>query len=199
MKTLPEKSTSMRPFSRPRKTSRAAPAVRGGPGAAAPADAADVSRRRGGSAGRPGSGRQRCRRPLGSAPVSERPGHRRLLREQRDGLTGRSGLRPGASASPAAVGSGPGGFVLGGALRPRRRATSAGRGGRVRRSPRPRPQPPLQPLHHQVGAGLPVLVDRVLVAVQPLVDRAEVEVDLRVALRSARAPSGTPTRRPRGG
>ncbi len=38
----------------------------------------------------------------------------------------------------------------------------------------------LDPPHHEVRAGLAVLEDRVLEAAQPLVDRAEVEVDLRV-------------------
>jgi hypothetical protein len=36
------------------------------------------------------------------------------------------------------------------------------------------------PAHHQVGAGLAVLEDRVLEAPQPLVDRPEIEVDLGV-------------------
>jgi hypothetical protein len=38
-------------------------------------------------------------------------------------------------------------------------------------------------LDQHVGARLAILVDGVLVALQPLVDRAEVEVDLRVAVR----------------
>ena len=40
----------------------------------------------------------------------------------------------------------------------------------------------LHPAHHQVRSRLAVLVDRVLVAVQPLVDRAQVEVDLGISL-----------------
>src|SRR6202008_8522 len=48
--------------------------------------------------------------------------------------------------------------------------------------PPPRLQLVLAAPHHDVGAGLAVLEDRVLEAALPLVDRAEVEVDLRVVL-----------------
>jgi len=49
----------------------------------------------------------------------------------------------------------------------------------------------LQALDHEVRPGVPVLVDGVLVAVQLLVDRAEVEVDLGVALgQLQRLPEG---------
>jgi hypothetical protein len=71
---------------------------------------------------------------------------------------------------------------------PRRRALELGGvvvavASRLARLPRRRLELVLDAPHHDVGAGLPVLEDRVLEAALALVDRAEVEADLRVLLR----------------
>jgi hypothetical protein len=171
MKTLPEKSTSMRPFSSPGTPRGAGGGVgRRRPGAPAHLRprgqrVVDLEARRLGEAGdrRVLGHQRRGSRDGGSCPRSA--GHRRAPAP---------GLRPGvAGRSLASV---PRGAMAGGPAEP-------GRPGGPCCRRRPAPIRPLQPLHHDVGAGLPVLVDRVLVPVQLLVDRAQVEVDPGVALR----------------
>ena len=179
MKTLPENSTSTRPFSRPRKTCARGRAGRRRPAAARRRLVARAGRRGRHGRGTLGAG-EACR-----SSVRGRAGAPSAIR------TGCS-ARPGTERPPAPGGSSPG---CPGALRaaPGCEANSAGsaaprRGDRragVRRRPAgfaPACDLALHALHHEVRAGLAVLVDRVLVALQPLVDRAEVEVDLRVVL-----------------
>ena len=174
----------MRPFSSPRNTSRAgAGSGRGGDAGAIGVAAGTTT---GPTDGRPRVPGGRVSSVTWKRAVSERPGGGPSS-AIRDGLTGRSVFTTAIdiSSRSTAFGAGPGGFVSGGASgAPFRRGGAMVPGGAVAVSGRAAgAQPHLQALDHQVGPGLPVLVDRVLVAVEALVDRPEVEVDLRVALR----------------
>ncbi len=142
---------------------------------------AGVSALRGCWAGNGGRGRRPAAGSVGS------PRKRAVARrEAGDRVLGEEGAAHGQDApwaGPSARAAGPAARV--GSARRRRDLAGRRRRVGVRRARRRgcRLQASLQPLHHDVGARVAVLVDRVLVPLQPLVDRAEVEVDLRVALR----------------